>query len=164
MPASATISIQPATRADIPDILRFIRLLAEYEHEPESAVATPAHLEAALFSDRPVAEAVIATVDGVPAGVGLFFVNFSTWTGLPGLYLEDLFVLPKYRRLGVGRALLVHLARLARDRNYGRFEWAVLDWNQPAIDFYQSLGARPMSEWTTYRLTGGALANLAEAS
>jgi GNAT superfamily N-acetyltransferase len=163
MPSMAKlISTRPVSPADVPQILRFVRLLAEYEHEPEAVLATEEHIRAALFGAPPVAEALIAAVDGVDAGFALFFVNFSTWTGLPGLYLEDLFVLPEYRKRGLGRALLVHLAGIARERGYGRFEWAVLDWNEPAISFYRSLGARAMSEWTTFRLEGEGIGRLAD--
>jgi GNAT superfamily N-acetyltransferase len=119
-------------------------------------------MQAALFGPRLAAEAVIARWQGEPAGLALWFQTFSTWTGLPGLWLEDLFVRPDYRRLGIGRALLVYLARLAQARGYGRFEWSVLDWNQPSIDFYLGLGARPMDEWTTYRLDAGGIARLAQ--
>jgi len=158
------ISIRPATEADVPLILTFIRALAEYEREPAAVVATEADLRRWLFGPAPAAEVVFARMDGREVGFALFFANFSTWEGRPGLYLEDLFVLPDYRSLGVGRALLRHLARLVVERGYGRFEWSVLDWNEPAIDFYKALGARPMDEWTTYRLEGEALRRLAESS
>jgi GNAT superfamily N-acetyltransferase len=156
------IRIVPATRADVPLILALVHELAAYENEPDAVVATEVMLDAALFGDHPAAEAVIAHLDGAPAGFALWFQNFSTWTGRPGLWLEDLFVRPEYRRFGVGKALLVYLARLCVERGYGRFEWAVLDWNTPALDFYRSLGAEAMSEWTTHRLSGDALARLAE--
>ena len=138
-----TITLRPATRADIPQILDFIRGLAEYEKLAHEAVATPALLEQHLFGPRPAAEVVIAEADGTPAGFALFFHSFSTFLGQPGLYLEDLFVYPRYRGLGLGKRLMVHLARLAVERGCGRFEWSVLDWNTPAIGFYESLGATP---------------------
>ncbi|HEU0072985.1 MAG TPA: GNAT family N-acetyltransferase [Dehalococcoidia bacterium] len=156
------LSIDPAMPRDVPLIMQLIRELAEYEHEAESARATAGQIEAALFGERPVAEAVIARVDGEAAGWALWFQNFSTWTGKPGLWLEDLFVRRRYRRQGVGRALLVYLARLCVERDYGRFEWSVLDWNTPAIEFYDALGAEAMSEWTTRRLSGEALRRLAD--
>jgi len=157
----ALLRIDPATPADVPLMLDLVRELAEYEKQPEAVKATPEELHRALFGERPAAEAVIARWDGQPAGWALWFQSFSTWTGRPGLWLEDLYVRPVYRRRGVGRALLVYLARVCRERGYGRFEWAVLDWNTLAIDFYRSLGAEAMSEWTTYRLSGGALDRLA---
>jgi GNAT superfamily N-acetyltransferase len=156
-----SLSIDFATPADVPLILELIRELAEYEKEPESAQATSAQLHAALFAAKPAAEAVIARLDGEPAGWALWFQNFSTWTGKPGLWLEDLYVRPAFRRRGVGRALLASLAQLCKERGYGRFEWSVLDWNAPAIEFYKSLGAQPMADWTTMRLTGGELDRLA---
>ena len=156
-----TISIEPATLQDIPLILDLIRGLAEYENEPASATATAEQLQEALFGARPAAECAIARLDDTPAGFALWFQNFSTWTGRPGLWLEDLFVWPGYRRQGIGRALLRYLASLCVERGYGRFEWSVLDWNQPSIDFYRSLGAVPMEEWTNFRLNGEALDELA---
>jgi GNAT superfamily N-acetyltransferase len=155
------IRIDPATPEDVPLILDLIRGLAEYEREPDSATATAGQLHDALFSERPAAECVIARISGEVAGFALWFQTFSTWTGRPGLWLEDLFVWPQHRRLGIGRALLRYLAALCIERDYGRFEWSVLDWNQPAIDFYRSLGAVSMDEWTTYRLTGEARRRLA---
>lgn len=156
-----SITLRPATRADIPQILTFIRGLAEYEKLAHEAVATPALLERHLFGDRPAAEVVIAEADGVPAGFALFFHSFSTFLGQPGLYLEDLFVLPSHRGLGLGKRLMVHLARLAVERGCGRFEWSVLDWNTPAIDFYRRLGAIGLEEWTVQRVSGEALHTLA---
>jgi GNAT superfamily N-acetyltransferase len=153
--------IRPATPADVPLILRFVRELAEFEREPDAVKATEPMLAAALFGARPAAEAVIAQVDGEPAGFALFFHNFSTWTGLPGLYLEDLYVTPAARGSGVGTALLRHLAALALDRGCGRFEWSVLDWNAPAIAFYRAMGAVGMDEWRIQRVSGEALARLA---
>jgi GNAT superfamily N-acetyltransferase len=155
------ITLRAATRADIPQILAFIRGLAEYEKLAHEAVATPDLLETHLFGERPSAEVVIAEADGVPAGFALFFRSFSTFLGKPGLYLEDLFVLPQYRGLGLGRRLMVHLAQLAVARGYGRFEWSVLDWNEPAIRLYRSLGAVGLDEWTVQRVSGDALDALA---
>lgn len=160
------LSIRPATRADVPLILQLIRDLAEYEREPKAAVATEALIERHLFGDGffgrgPVAECLIGEVDGVPQGFAVFFHNFSTWLGRPGLYLEDLFVRPAFRGQGLGAALLARLAAIAVERGCGRMEWAVLDWNEPAIGFYKSLGAKAMDEWTVYRLTGEGLEGLA---
>lgn len=153
--------IRPATPADVPQILRFVRDLAEFEREPDAVKATEPMLHAALFGEAAVAEAVIAELDGGAVGFALFFRNFSTWTGLPGIYLEDLYVTPAARGAGVGTALLRHLAGIAVARGYGRFEWAVLDWNTPAIDFYRAMGAAPLDEWTVQRVSGDALARLA---
>ncbi|MBO9621464.1 MAG: GNAT family N-acetyltransferase [Sphingomonas sp.] len=155
-----TTNIRPSTPADVPLILRLVRELAEYEREPDAVVATEAMLHDALF-ERRFAEAVIAEKDGEAVGFALFFHNFSTWTGKPGIYLEDLYVTPEARGGGAGKALLRHIAGLALDRGCGRFEWAVLDWNQPAIDFYRAMGAAPMDEWTVQRVTGDALVRLA---
>jgi len=155
--------LRPARRDDLPLVLALIGELAGYERLADEAVATVADLEGALFGPRPAAEVVIAECDGQPAGFALFFVSFSTFVGKPGLYLEDLFVRPPFRGRGVGRRLMVHLARLAVERGYGRFEWSVLDWNTPAIDFYRRLGARPMDAWTVQRLDGEALQALAAA-
>ena len=153
--------IRAATPADIPAIRQLIVALAIYEKEPDAVKATHADLERALFGERPVAECVLAEQDGQPVGLALFFTNFSTWTGKPGLYLEDLFVRPSARGAGLGKALLVHLAGIAVERGYGRFEWSVLDWNTPAIGFYQALGAKLMDEWTVMRVDGEALMALA---
>jgi len=155
------IALRAATPADIPQILDFIRGLAEYEKLAHEAVATPTLLETHLFGERPAAEVVIAEADGVPAGFALFFHSFSTFLGQPGLYLEDLFVLPSHRGFGIGRRLMVHLAQLAVARGCGRFEWSVLDWNEPAIRLYRSLGAVGLDEWTVQRVTGDALQALA---
>lgn len=158
------VHIRPATAADIPLILALIKELADYEKSPQSAVATPAQIQQALFGEtsgrRPLAECLIGEIDSKPEGLALFFHNFSTWTGKPGIYLEDLFVRPSARGKGLGKALFVHLAKIAVDRGCARFEWAVLDWNTPAIDFYKSMGAVPMDEWTVYRLAGEGLASL----
>lgn len=156
-----TVTIRSAISADVPQILRFVRELAEFEREPDAVEATEPMLEEALFGDRPAAEALIAEVDGTPAGFALFFHNFSTWTGKRGLYLEDLYVTPDARGTGVGTALLRHLAGIALDRGCGRFEWAVLDWNEPAIKFYRAMGAIGMDEWRVQRVTGESLVKLA---
>lgn len=138
-----------------------IRELAEYEKAPQEARATPEQLHAALFGERPGAYAHIAETDeGEVVGFALWFLNFSTWTGVQGLYLEDLFVRPDRRGGGYGKALLTELARICGERGYERFEWSVLDWNAPSISFYEALGARPQDEWTVYRLTGEALKSL----
>jgi GNAT superfamily N-acetyltransferase len=158
------ISIRPATAADVPLILTFIRELAEYEKLAHEVVASETDFHEALFGRRPVIEAVIASIDGEPVGYALFFPNFSTFLGKLGLYLEDLYVRPQARGLGAGRALLEHLARIAVDRGWGRFEWAVLDWNEPSIGFYKKMGARPMDEWTIFRMTGDPLRRLAGGS
>lgn len=155
------LAIRPAIEADVSLILRFIRALAEYEKLSHEVVATEADIYAGLFGPKRVAECAIAEWEGAPAGFALFFHNYSTFVGKPGIYLEDLFVLPELRGNGIGKALLAHLAKLARDRGCARLEWAVLDWNAPSIAFYQSLGARPMDDWTVYRLTGDALNKLA---
>lgn len=154
--------IRDATPADVPVILRFVRELAEYEREPDAVVATEAMLADALFGPAPAAEALIAEQAGGPVGFALYFHNFSTWTGRRGLYLEDLYVTPSARGTGVGKALLARCAARALERGCARFEWAVLDWNAPAIAFYDSVGAESMDEWTVRRLSGDALARLAE--
>ena len=154
------IAIRTATPDDVPLILDLVRELALYEREPDAVVATEAMLHDALFARR-VAESLIAELDGRPVGFALFFHNFSTWTGKPGIYLEDLYVTPDARGAGAGKALLRHLAGIALDRDCGRFEWAVLDWNKPAIDFYRAMGAQAMEEWTVQRVTGDALVALA---
>jgi len=154
--------IRPATPADVPAILRFVRELAEYEREPDAVEATEAMLAEALFGDRPAAEAVIAEAEGAPAGFALFFHNFSTWTGRRGIYLEDLYVTPAARGAGLGKALLRHLAALAVARGCARFEWSVLDWNAPAIGLYRAMGAVGMDAWTVQRVEGDALVRLAE--
>ena len=153
--------IDAATPQDVPILLRLIKALAEYERMTDQVVATEADVHRTLFGDQPLAEAVIARVGDEAAGFALWFYNYSTFLGRPGLYLEDLFVLPEQRGRGIGRALLTHLARVAVSRRCGRMEWSVLNWNEPAIRFYRSLGAQPMDEWTVYRLTGDALTRLA---
>jgi GNAT superfamily N-acetyltransferase len=152
--------IRAATPSDVPVILGFIRDLAAFEREPDAVKATEASLHAVLFGERPAVEAVIAE-DGEPLGFALFFHNFSTWTGKRGLYLEDLYVTPAARGRGVGTALLRHLAGIAMDRDCGRFEWAVLDWNADAIAFYRAMGAVGQEAWTVQRVEGVALARLA---
>ena len=154
--------IRSAAEADVPLVLALIRELAEYERLADQVTATESDLREALFGPAPSAEAVIATVDEGPAGFALFFHNFSTFAGRPGLYLEDLYVRAGHRGRGIGRRLLAHLARLARERGCSRFEWAVLDWNEPAIRSYRRVGAAPMEDWTVYRLTGAALDRLAD--
>lgn len=154
--------IRPATPADIPAIRQLIVDLAVYEREPDAVEASADDLHQALFGDKPIAEAVLAEVDGAAVGVAVFFTNFSTWKGRGGLYLEDLFVTPEARGKGIGKALLVHLAGIAVARGYARFEWSVLDWNEPAIGFYKALGAKAQDEWTVMRVDGEALKVLAE--
>lgn len=155
------LTIRFATIDDAPLILTLIRGLAEYERLVEEAVVTEADIRNSLFGGRPAAEVLIAECGGDVAGFALFFHNYSTFLGRRGLYLEDLFVFPEYRGRGIGRALMARLANIAVERKCGRFEWWVLDWNAPSIRFYESLGARAMSEWTVYRLTGEPLARLA---
>lgn len=155
-----TLTFRSAERKDVPLILEFIRALAEYEHMADQVVADEATLEEWLF-DRRKAEVIFAVLEGKEVGFALFFHNFSTFLGRAGLYLEDLFVLPEARGRGVGKAILKHLAALAVERRCGRLEWWCLDWNEPSIAFYRSLGAEPMSDWTVYRLAGDTLRNLA---
>lgn len=162
MVTGSPLRIRPAAEADVPLVLRFIRELAEYERLLHEVVATEERLRETLFGARPAAEVVIAEWEGAPAGFALFFHNFSTFLGRPGVYLEDLFVEPEHRGRGIGKALLAHLARLAVERGCGRLEWWVLDWNEDAIRFYRSLGAVPMDGWTVYRVAGDALTALAE--
>lgn len=169
------VRVRPAEAGDVADIHRLIRALAEYEREPASCTSTPADLGAALFpADRePAVFALVAEVaEGTDvgggaayrvAGMAVWFCSFSTWTGRHGVWLEDLFVEPAHRGLGIGKALLVELAQTCRKRGYPRFEWWVLDWNTPSIEFYRSLGAVAQDEWTTYRVDGAALTRLADA-
>ncbi|WP_293697613.1 MULTISPECIES: GNAT family N-acetyltransferase [unclassified Sphingopyxis] len=157
-----TLSIRPATPTDLPLIAQFIRDLAEYEKLAHEVRFDEATLGEKLFGPRPYAEVVIGELDGEPQGFALFFHNFSTFEGRPGLYLEDLFVRPEARGSGLGKALLAHLAQLCVNRDCARLEWSVLDWNTPAIGFYQNLGARLMDEWTVMRVDGAALNALAE--
>jgi len=155
------VQIRPATERDAPIILDMIKALADYEKLAHAVTATEQTIRDSLFGAQPAAEVLIASVGGEPAGFALFFHNYSTFLGRRGLYLEDLFVKPAYRGHGIGRALLEHLARLASDRQCGRFEWSVLDWNEPAIGFYKKLGAVALDEWTIFRVTGEALKRLA---
>lgn len=153
--------IRTTTEADIPVILSLIRELADYERAPDAVVTNEAGLREVLFGGRPSAEVLLALEAGEPVGFAVYFFNFSTWLGRTGLYLEDLFVRPSERGKGYGRALLERLAQIAQERGCGRMEWAVLDWNDPAIQFYRKLGAEPMTEWTVFRLTQDGIARLA---
>src|SRR6266536_3911290 len=156
-------NIRPARVEDVPISLELIRDLATYERAPDEVVATKEQLVDVLFGERPVAEVLLAFEAETAVGFAVYFYNFSTWLGRPGLYLEDLFVKPEKRGKGYGRALLVELAKIARHRGCGRMEWAVLNWNEPAIKFYRALGAKPMDEWTVFRLTRDGIARLAQA-
>ena len=155
--------IEPATERDLPLILRFIKELAAYEKLAHEVTATEQILRTSLFGSRPAAEVVIAYADAEPAGFAVYFQTFSTFLGLPGVYLEDVYVSPAWRGLGLGRRLLAHVAGVAVDRGCGRMEWSVLDWNELALDVYRKIGARPMDEWTVQRLTGAALRDLASS-
>lgn len=159
----SNFTIRTTTEADVPVILGLIRDLAEYEREPDAVVATEAGLREVLFGANRSAETLLALEDDRPVGFAVYFYNFSTWLGRPGLYLEDLFVRPADRGKGYGRALLIRLAQIAQERRCGRMEWAVLDWNEPAIQFYKKLGAQPMHEWTVFRLTQDEIAKLAKS-
>lgn len=161
MPTPREFVLRPAREDDVPVILACIRGLAEYERLAHEVVASEEQLRATLFGPRPAAEVVLAFEGDTPAGFALFFHNYSTFLARPGLYLEDLFVFPRFRGRGLGRTLLSHLARLAVERGCGRFEWAVLDWNGDAIRFYESVGAVAMSDWTVYRVAGDSLGTLA---
>ena len=154
--------IRPATPADVPVVLELVKELATYEREPDAVLATEADLHAALFGEGAVASCHVAVAAGVVVGFALWYPTFSTWQGKPGLWLEDLFVRPEARGTGLGKALLVELARTAMARGWTRFEWWVLDWNTPAQGFYRSLGARPEDAWTVWRVDGEALRLLAE--
>jgi GNAT superfamily N-acetyltransferase len=151
--------IEPASQRDLPLILKLIKDLAEYEKLAHAVIATEESLRESLFRKR-VAEVLIGYAGDDPAGFAVFFQTFSTFLGVPGMYLEDIFVEPQWRRKGLGRQLLVHLARIANERGYGRVEWSVLDWNELAIGFYKALGAKPMDEWTVFRLSGESLRKL----
>ena len=164
MKGVADLQIRPARVEDVPVILELIRDLATYELAPDEVTATEEQLVDVLFGEQPAAEVLLAFEGKSPIGFAIFFHNFSTWLGRPGLYLEDLFVKPEKRGKGYGRALLVELAKIARDRGCGRMEWAVLDWNEPAIKFYRALGAKPMDEWTVFRLTRDGIERLANAA
>lgn len=163
MGAPSPLRLRDATRDDVPAILALIRDLAEYEKEPQAAVATAEDLLRDGFAERPLFHVVLAEWAGETAGFAFYFFNYSTWQGRPGVYLEDLFVRPAYRGKGIGKALLVHLAGIALRENCGRFVWQVLDWNEPAIRFYEALGARHMKEWMTMRVDGEALERLARS-
>ncbi|MEV4002199.1 GNAT family N-acetyltransferase [Actinomadura sp. NPDC049753] len=156
--------IRYATTGDVPEILRLVHELAEYERARHEVKATEDQLRDRLFGDDPKVFAHVAEHDGRVVGFAVWFLSFSTWNGTHGIYLEDLYVEPEYRGHGYGKALLTELARVADDRGYGRVEWSVLDWNEPAIGFYKALGARPQDEWTVYRLTGDALTRAARPS
>ena len=155
------VAVHPAVReareSDVERIHQLVRELAHYERAPEAVKATPDHLRTALFGPQPAAYALVAEVEGEVVGFALYFLNFSTWEGVHGVYLEDLFVQPEHRGTGLGKALLMALAEIAVTRGYARVEWSVLDWNTPSIDFYRGLGAIPMDEWTVFRLTGDPL-------
>ena len=157
-----SFEIRDADVADVPIIMQLIRDLATYERAPNDVIATEQDLREVLFGAEPAAKVVIAFEDTAPVGFAVYFFNFSTWLGRPGLYLEDLFVKPEMRGRGCGRALLVHLAKIARDHNCGRMEWAVLTWNDPAIEFYKKLGAMPLEEWRVFRLAKEEIGKLAE--
>src|SRR5216117_3045304 len=163
MKTPENLDIRPASVEDVPIILQLIRDLATYERAPHEVTATEEQLIDVLFGQRPSAEVLLAFEGKSPVGFAVYFYNFSTWLGRPGLYLEDLFVKPDQRGKGYGRALLVELAKIARDRECGRMEWAVLNWNEPAIKCYRALGAKPMDEWTVFRLTSGEIAQLAKS-
>ncbi len=156
------ITIRFASEEDVPLILSLIRGLAEYEKLTEDVIVTEQLLKENLFSKRRMAEVLIAEYKNEPAGFALFFHNFSTFIGKPGIYLEDLLVKPELRGKGIGKLLLAYLGKLAQERDCGRIEWSVLDWNEPAIQFYKKLGAKPMDEWTVFRVTGESIGKLAE--
>lgn len=160
----SAVTLRAATPADVPTILTLIRGLAEYEHLLDMVEATEARLQAQLFGERPAAEVVLAEWEGQPIGFALFFTTFSTFLGKPGIYLEDLFVLPEHRGKGAGNKLLRHLAALAVERGCGRLEWTALDWNTPALEFYRARGAAQMKEWILHRVTGDGLNALAEGA
>jgi GNAT superfamily N-acetyltransferase len=161
--SEGSFEIRNATIADVPIILQLIRDLATYERAPDDVLAKEEGLREVLFGAEPAAKVVIAFEDAAPVGFAVYFFNFSTWLGRPGLYLEDLFVKPEMRGRGYGRALLVHLAKIARNHNCGRMEWAVLTWNDPAIQFYKKLGATPLDDWRVFRLTKTGIEQLAES-
>jgi GNAT superfamily N-acetyltransferase len=162
MTDTAAFRIERATERDVPLILQLIKGLAVYEKLAHEVTATEAGLRGTLFGSRPAAEVIIGYTGDTPVGFALFFPNYSTFLGKPGLYLEDLFVLPEWRGHGFGRGLLTALAKIAVERGCGRFEWSVLDWNEPAIGFYKNLGARMMDGWSIFRVTGDALTRLAD--
>ena len=158
------LNLRPAVPADAPLILQYIRELAEYERDPEAAIATETDIHRYAFSEHPLVKVTMAEWEGQPAGFCLWFLNFSTWEGKPGIYLEDLFVRPAFRGHGIGKALLKHLAALAVQNGWTRFVWQVLDWNTPAIEFYEAHGAKIMHPWLTCRVEGEALARLAQGA
>ncbi len=156
----SSVTIRSANKSDVPVILNLIRALAEYEKLADEVVATEEGLAYTLFGSRPYAEVLLAEENGEAAGFCLFFYNYSTFLGKPGLYIEDIFVRPEYRGKGIGKALFKKVAAIAQEKNCGRIEWWVLDWNEPTIQFYKNMGAKPMDEWTVYRLTEDQFANL----
>jgi len=159
----SSISIRPAIIDDAALILKFVKELAEYEKAPHEVIATIHSYETTLFAEDSFVHGLIIENQTVPVGFAVYFFNYSTWQGKPGLYLEDLYISPENRNLGAGKSLLRHLAKIALEKNCGRFEWAVLDWNKPAIQFYESIGARAHGEWIKYRLAGEALINFAKS-
>mgnify|MGYP001057986147 CR=1 FL=1 len=159
----SSISIRPASIEDAPLILTFVKELAAYEKAPHEVTATVQNYETTLFAKNPFVHGLIIERHTIPIGFAVYFFNYSTWQGKPGLYLEDLYISPDYRSSGAGKALLRHLAKLALEKNCGRFEWTVLDWNKPAIQFYESIGARAQEEWLKYRLAGQSLKNFAKS-
>ncbi len=161
---TSSINLRGATPADIPQLLAFIRELATYERAPDAVKMTEAQLHDALFGTKPRAEALLVEIAGIRQGFAAWYESFNTWTGKPGLYLEDLYVTPAARGQGAGKLIFQYLAGIAVQRDYARMEWSVLDWNEPAINFYKSRGAEPLDEWTKYRLTGEALAALAKGA
>jgi GNAT superfamily N-acetyltransferase len=161
---TAELEIRLTSEQDVPLILNFIRQLAAYEKLSHEVIATESSIRQSLFGDTAHAESLVAFYKKQPVGFALYFHNYSTFLGKPGIYLEDLFVIPEMRGRGFGTSLLKYVAKIARQRNCGRFEWAVLDWNEPAVRFYKKLGAQPMDEWTTFRVTGDALDRLADGS
>ncbi len=158
----SNITIRNASIEDAPLILNFVKALATYEKAEFEVTATPEEIEQSLFGEGSKADALICSIDQQPVGIAVYFYNYSTWLGKPGLYLEDLFISPEYRGSGAGKALLKHLAKIAVSKNCPRFEWSVLDWNTPAIEFYKGLGAKPQDEWIKYRLSGDALTKFAQ--
>ena len=160
--SAESLKIRPATEADVPLLLKFILSIAEYEKLLDEVVATEETLRESLFGQHPAAEALIGEWEGEPAAFAVYFYNFSTFTGWPGLYLEDLFVKPEYRQRGIGKLMLKRLAKIAMERGCPRLEWVALDWNEPAIEFYEGLGAKQMSDWRLFRMTGNPLKQLAK--
>ena len=156
------LKIRRAEEEDVPVLLQFIKKLALYERLSDAVTATEEILRRNLFGEKNVAEAILAEYQGVVAGFAVYFYNFSTFEGKPGIFIEDLYVDERYRRQGLGLAMFMHVARLAKEQECGRLEWSVLNWNEPAIRFYENLGAQPLSDWTTYRLTGEALRRITE--